>query len=90
MLAGLIVWGARFLFVYAFTAISCARGRSGGAAFGLVELVHAGLRLRRTAAGPAGDDQRFVHLIAALVAGIGLLAILWETTPLLFISLCAT
>ena len=106
MLGGLIVWAVRFLAVYIFTALACARGWAEAELAGiglvpasivlatllgvgacLVLIVHA---RRRIALRPEGDDNaRFVHAVAALVAGIAIVAMVWETVPAFLVTACA-
>ena len=107
MLGGLIVWAIRFLAVYIFTALACARGWAEAelAGFGIVPaaivlaaiagigaclalIVHACRRMRLR---PEGDDNaRFVHGLAALIAGIATVAMIWETVPAFFVTACPT
>lgn len=107
MLGGLIVWGVRFLAVYSFTALACARGWSeatpGG--IGLVPLVvgiatlvavlgcvallaKAVTRLGDRSSQEGAENTRFVHIIAASVAALAILAMVWETLPFLLITGC--
>jgi hypothetical protein len=107
LLGGLIVWGVRFLFVYIFTALSCARGLSDAtvSGFGMVQtaivlstllgvgicaalIANAGMQLRHNRTEPADSTVRFVHVVAALVAGGSIIAMVWETAPVLFIPVC--
>ncbi len=108
MLGGLIIWGARFLAVYSFTAIACSRGWSeeSFAGVGVVPLAvglltftavlgcgallaWAYARLRVTFPDPdAEENTRFVHYIAATVAALSLLAVVWETLPVFVVPVC--
>ncbi len=100
---GLIVWMARFIGVYAFSGLACARSWQDAALFGfglvpavlvltaalgvaacLALILHAAARLRRGGA----ENTRFVHVVAALVAGIAALAMVLETAPILFLPIC--
>ena len=100
---GLIVWFVRFIGAYAFTGLACARSWQGttilglglipaglvlsatiGVAICLALILHAISRLRRT----GEENSRFVHVLAALVAGIGALAMVLETAPVLFLAAC--
>jgi len=99
---GLIVWMARFIGVYAFTGLACARSWQDAMllGFGLVPAVlilsalfgvaiclaltlYAVSRLRADE-----ENARFVHGVAALVAGTSALAMVLETAPVLFIPAC--
>lgn len=104
---GLIIWGARFLAAYIFTAIVCSRGWSdaslGGlgivpaivslltlvsAAGCLAIMLRARAHLRRASPDAAEQNTRFVHYIAATMAALGLLAVIWETLPVYMIPIC--
>lgn len=47
--------------------------------------------LGRLSAGPAAgtENRRFVHYVAAVTAGLGGLAMVWETIPAFTIPICA-
>ena len=104
---GLIIWGARFLAAYIFTAIVCARGWAGvslaglglvpavvtlftlAAAAGCVAIMlRAASHLRRSSSDADEQNTRFVHYIAATMAALGLLAVIWETLPVFMIPIC--
>jgi hypothetical protein len=102
MLGGLIVWAARFMFAYAMTGLACAKGWERESVIFLVGsasaisllvcvalLANAVLNLRRDPAASTEEIRPFVHWIAALVAGLAIVAIVWETLPLLFVPICA-
>jgi hypothetical protein len=108
LLGGLIVWAARFLFIYSFTALACARGLADASLFGfgivpavnvlaasigvaicLTLIATAVARLRLIQADEEDGSARFIHILAALVAGIAIVAMFWETIPVLFIPACA-
>jgi hypothetical protein len=38
---------------------------------------------------PLAENARFVHYVAGSVAALGLLAVVWETLPVLMIPICA-
>jgi hypothetical protein len=104
MTAGLIVWAVRFLAVYSFAGLACARGWADGsmnpvipfivatAAIGIgicaAVALHAISRLQTKAAGDSEGD-RFVYATAALVSGIAALAIAWETVPVFIVPACS-
>ncbi len=103
---GLIIWGARFLAAYIFTAIACARGWAdaslGGlgivpavvslltlaAAAGCVAILLSALPHLRRASPDTGDNSHFIHYVAATMAALGLLAVVWETLPVFMIPIC--
>lgn len=104
--SGLIIWIVRFLAVYGFTGLYCARpdwpGEIAGISVpvlvvGATTLVALGLDAAIIAHGVArlrpspargSENGRFVHHVAVAVAGLGALAIVWETLPLLLIPIC--
>jgi hypothetical protein len=51
-------------------------------------LVPALLSLRRAPPAAAEQAPAFIHAIAATVAALGMLAILWETLPFLLVPVC--
>jgi len=96
LLGGLIVWGVRFLGVYIFAAVACARGAAeavpavvvvsalAGSTICVALIVYSVRRMRAA----AEENSRFIHVIAALVAGISILAMAWEIVPVLIIPVC--
>lgn len=107
LMGGLIIWAARFLAAYSFTAVACAKGWTGAdvGGFGLVPLVIAALSLvsiagcaalllraisgsRRVDRDDGEHADRFIDTVAALVAGLAGLAILWETLPVFLVPVC--
>ncbi|MCW5695586.1 MAG: hypothetical protein KIS96_02505 [Bauldia sp.] len=94
LFAGLIVWAVRFLAVYGFTAIACVNGWSGAVPVVIVAasvvaiavngvVIAAGLRRNGSEAG------RFLGLIAAAVAALSIIAIVFETLPAFLVDACA-
>ena len=91
MTGGLLVWAIHFLGVYALSSLAdvVARAddpgwRAAGLGFsGVCVLASAALlslaarRLRRT----DGEDQRFPDQLAALGAGLSVVAIVWQALP---------
>jgi hypothetical protein len=103
MLGGLIVWAARFMFAYGVTGLACAKEWDASVVLVLVGgvsavsliicmalLAAAVLNLRRERAEPREELRPFVHWIAALVAGLAMMAILWETLPLAVVPICVS
>ena len=101
---GLIVWFARFIGIYGFTGIACARGWQDAALLGF-DLVAAAITLS-TVLGVGAcaaliayavnhmrrtdeENWRFMHFVAAFVAGAGALAMIFETAPVFFLTECA-
>jgi hypothetical protein len=97
LLGGLVVWAARFLGVYIFAAVACARGTPElvppvmagtallGGAICIALILHA---MRKLKAGVPEENAHFIHIVAALVAGISILAMAWEIVPVLIIPVC--
>ena len=56
---------------------------------GVAILVVAMSRLRTRPAGEAEENSRSIHYIAATVAALAILAMLWETLPVYMIPVCA-
>jgi hypothetical protein len=77
-----------------------ASGRIGPVAMGVAALslvaalgcaaiaAHAFVAIRAAPAGEADDNRPFIHYVAASVALLGLLAIVWETVPLGIVPIC--
>ncbi len=102
---GPLVWAAHFLAIYAFTALACARNVAAGWFgvgiviwfIGAATLVAAAVLLltigiavrdgRRSASSP--EPSPFVHWLTAAIAGLVLLAVLWETLPVLLVPVCS-
>ena len=79
MSSGVIVWAVHFAVIYGVTAIACARGGARlvpwviGAATLVGVVLTAAIVLRSY---PRRDD--FAHWLAAALAGIAMLAMVWE------------
>lgn len=106
--AGLIIWAARFVAIYSFTALACAKQFAGLtlAGIGIVSLFVGAATLLAIAANAwvvmlaIGEVRRypgsvddvelapFVGYTAATVAGLSIIAILWETLPVLIVPVC--
>lgn len=106
ILSGVLIWGCHFLFIYATTAVVCARGwdaqrwlgvsllpavigaatvAAGTIAGWMIARAVRSARHRRTQDGSA----RFVDWITAALCALALVAIAWETLPLLLLPNCA-
>ena len=99
------VWAVHFLAIYAFTALACERMGTAGwfgveavlwfvgaatlaaVAVLLVTIVVAVRDGRKAATLP--EVSPFVHWLTAAIAGLGLLAVLWETLPVLLVPVCS-
>jgi hypothetical protein len=103
MTGGLLVWAAQFTLVYAFAATVCARGLPGTSVLGLpllpfgvalvtVMAIGATLLLlarafRRSRARV--EVARFVGSMAAWIAALSLIAVIFTGLPLLLVDICA-
>jgi Cu/Ag efflux pump CusA len=89
MSSGVIVWAVHFAVIYGVTALACARGNARlvpwviglatlfGIAFTAAIIVRS---------YPRRDD--FAHWMAAAVAGIAMLAMVWEALAALVVRMC--
>lgn len=87
--AGVVVWALHFATVYGFTALACARGweravpvvvagASAAAAAVLVAIIVAGWR----------QGARFEPWLSATLAAFALVAVAYETLPVLLLPAC--
>lgn len=88
--AGVLVWALHFGVLYGFTALACARGFpgavpwvAGGAT--LAALAAIALLFLREIPGRA----EFVAWVSVAVAGLALVAVLYQTVPLFLVPVCA-
>lgn len=99
-----LVWAVHFLLIYGFTAHTCARkGTGGGFDVASVPWFTGGATLLavaillvtiavslRAGAREASLSQAsaFVHWLTAAMTALVLLAVLWETLPVIWIAAC--
>lgn len=100
-----LVWAVHFLAIYAFTALTCARRGIAGwfgvdavpwfvgaatwvAAAILLLTIRVAVRDGRRAAS-LSEFSGFVHWLTAAIASLVLLAVLWETLPVLLVPVCS-
>jgi hypothetical protein len=97
MFAGVIVWAVHFTAIYSFTALACARGfaQMQWLGMGVVTWVIGGATLVAATATlvilvPALRTARrsFESWMAAGIAALALIAILWETLPVMMLPVC--
>jgi hypothetical protein len=90
MSSGAIVWGAHFAAIYGITALACARGFPGLVpwAIGIATLIAAGLLFFLIWISFKEIDA-FANWLSGAVAGLALLAIVWEATAVLLVPACA-
>ena len=102
--AGMIAWAAQFTLIYGATAIACARGYEGAWLLGmrvipltivgvtLAALGVTGFVLARALAARRGteptDSTEFLNAATILIAGLSLVAILWQGLPALIVPPC--
>lgn len=99
-----LVWAVHFLAIYGFTALACARegsaawfgvdvvpwfvaGATLAAATTLLVTIGFAVRDGRCAVSLT-EPSGFVHWLTAAIACLVLLAVLWETLPILLVPVC--
>ena len=88
--SGVLIWAAHFGALYGFIALACARGF--GAAVPWVvgaATLAAFLALAWVARANWRDRREFVSWMALSVAGLALLAVLYQTVPFFIVPICA-
>ena len=90
MSSGAIVWAAHFAAIYGITALACARGVAGVVpwAIGIASIVAVGLLFFLLWIS-FKDIGAFPNWLSAAVAGLALLAIVWEAVAVLLVPVCA-
>lgn len=90
MLGGLIVWSIHFLGVYLISSVAdvvatadAPAWRMVGLAFSLACGATTGVLLWSAARRMSGHDARFPDQVAALGAAVSLIAIAWQSLPML-------
>lgn len=90
MLGGLIVWGVHFIGVYLISSVADVVAKAddpvwriGGLAFSLACAATTGALLCVAARRISGHDARFPDQVAALGAAVSLIAIAWQSLPML-------
>jgi len=85
---GVVLWAVHFTVIYGFTALACARG-FGGAAPWVVGVATAAAGAAAIAIIVTHLSSEFTRWMTAAVAGLALLAIVWEGLPALIVPVCA-
>lgn len=98
MSSGVLIWAAHFLAIYGFTAIACARGFASaqwlgmgvlpltiGAATAVAASALAAIVVQAMRTGRSS----FTEWMAAALAGLALIAVLWEGLAVLLVPGCA-
>lgn len=101
MFSGPLIWGVHFLAIYVFTAIACARRTFNPdwvaalpwAVFAMTLLAAAALLAMIIQAIRANKHNRddassFIPWATAAFAALALLAVIWETLPVLLLPIC--
>jgi hypothetical protein len=90
MSCGAIVWAAHFMAIYGITALACARGSPSLVpwAVAIATIVAVGLLFFLIWVS-FKDIGAFGNWVSVAVAGVALLAIVWETVPVLLLPACA-
>lgn len=101
LFAGPLVWSVHFVSIYGLTGIVCARAGSAARwlgwpwdawAIGLAGVVAVAALLPVLRARPRStheDSRRFVRWTSMALAGLAVLAILWETLAVLLVPTCS-
>ena len=97
LFVGPVVWACHFFAIYASTAIVCARAGSGATialAVAGATLVAAAILLWTVAAtvrdraATASARRAFIRRLTMTTAGLALVAVVFETLPLLLVPAC--
>lgn len=89
MSAGIVVWALHFAAIYGFTALACARGMPAAVPWviGGATAV-AGVACVVIFASALGRREELESWVSMGVAAMALVAIVWETLPVLVIAPC--
>ena len=87
--AGVIIWALHFGAIYGLTALACARGW-GAAVLPALWLATAAAVIASLVVVAAGWRRRdvFEYWLSAAIAGLGLVAIVYEALVLLMVPAC--
>ena len=88
--SGVIVWAIHFVAIYGYTGLACARAmeRSVPWAVGGATLIAATAALAILARAMRTAGRSFESWMAAGIAALALIAILWETLPVMILPVC--
>ena len=89
--SGIVVWALHFTVIYGFAAIACARGFAGAVpwAIGAATVLAATLTVVIMVRGYARRSE-FVHWMATALAALSLVAILFQSAPVLWFPNCGS
>jgi hypothetical protein len=87
--AGVIIWALHFAAIYGLTALACARGW-GAAMLPALWLATAAAVIASLLVVAAGWRRRdvFEYWLSAAIAGLGLVAIVYEALAILMVPAC--
>lgn len=89
--AGVMVWALHFTVIYGFTALTCARGLPLATVPWVMAIATVAAVTACTGIALAGlrHAGRFESWMSAALAGLALIAIVWEALPVLLVPICA-
>jgi hypothetical protein len=90
MFAGVLIWSAHFLLIYAFTALACTRGFESAIPYTVIGATVVGLLVLALIASRAVPARTFADWMTIAVAAIAVVAMLWEALPLFWVPVCAS
>jgi hypothetical protein len=89
LFAGPIVWALHFTVIYGLTGVACARGLPAAVPWGIgVATLAAGMACILILVRELRRKQEFLSWVAVGLAGFALLAIVWESLPVLVVTPC--
>lgn len=101
MFSGPLIWGVHFLAIYVFAAVACARESFNPALVAAVPWAVLGMTLLaatallamivpaiRVAKHSRDDASVFIPWATAAFAALALIAVIWETLPVLMVPIC--
>jgi hypothetical protein len=99
-LVGMIAWGLHFTLVYAIATMACLRPQSAAPAFDfrIVAAVMTAILISATAwcihtfrkRGYQDEPWRFLNVLAVSLGLLAVIAVLWTTLPVFFVTDCRT
>ena len=89
--SGVLIWTAHFFFIYGFTGLACARGWQASLPWtvGIATLLAAAAAALVAVRGLRARDD-FEQGMAAGLAGLALVAILWEGVSVVAVGSCVS
>jgi len=90
MFAGVLIWSAHFLLIYAFTALACTRGFERAIPYTIIGATAVGVLVLALIGRRVVPARTFADWMTIAVAAIAVLAMLWEALPLFWAPACAS